>query len=116
MSILDIEYNELLRAWKRFQDYIVPSDHVKFEPRLQQAEDVLIVLRYSQDVWKHTRTSSIIRILLSLSERVSTTIESHTLVLCSLSDYQLYCSVFYGVIQSILKVSEREGGKKALSN
>jgi hypothetical protein len=104
MSILDIEYNELLRAWKRFQDYIPAGDRVNFQHRLQQADDVLIVIHYAQEIWRNARPASIIRTLLPLSERFSATIESHSIVLCPLSDYRLYCSVLYGVIQSIIKV------------
>jgi hypothetical protein len=102
IATLDIEYNELVQSWKRFQDNLLPNDRVLFHERLQGPDDVLDVVASIEPVWTSTSGQ---RMLRECCDEFRSTLGSHGRLLAVLPRNELYCSIFYGVLQSLLKVS-----------
>ncbi|PWY74530.1 hypothetical protein BO94DRAFT_559678 [Aspergillus sclerotioniger CBS 115572] len=102
IATLDIEYNELVQSWKRFQDHLPPDDHVCFHERLQGPDDVLEVVSRIEPVW--TSTSGL-RVLRECCDEFRSTLGSHVGLLTALPKNELYGSIFYSVLQSLLKAS-----------
>ncbi|GKZ40468.1 hypothetical protein AbraIFM66951_000232 [Aspergillus brasiliensis] len=102
IATLDIEYNELVQSWKRFQDNLLPSDRVLFHERLQGPDDVLDVVASIEPVWTSTSGQ---RVLRECCDEFRSTLGSHGRLLAVLPRNELYCSIFYGVLQSLLKAS-----------
>ncbi|RAL03456.1 uncharacterized protein BO80DRAFT_349470 [Aspergillus ibericus CBS 121593] len=102
IATLDIEYNELVQSWKRFQDYLPPDDLVRFHERLQGPEDVLEVVSNIEPVWTST---SELRVLRECCDEFRSTLSLHGGLLTALPKNELYGSIFYSVLQSLLKAS-----------
>ncbi|OJZ86533.1 hypothetical protein ASPFODRAFT_206962 [Aspergillus luchuensis CBS 106.47] len=102
IATLDIEYNELVQSWKRFQDNLLPNDRVLFHERLQGPDDVLDVVASIEPVWTSTSGQ---RMLRECCDEFRSTLGSHGRLLAVLPRNELYCSIFYGVLQSLLKAS-----------
>ncbi|EHA22113.1 hypothetical protein ASPNIDRAFT_210419 [Aspergillus niger ATCC 1015] len=102
IATLDIEYNELVQSWKRFQDNLLPNDRVLFHERLQNPDDVLDVVASIEPVWTSTSGQ---RVLRECCDEFRSTLGSHGRLLAVLPRNELYCSLFYGVLQSLLKAS-----------
>ncbi|PYI05229.1 hypothetical protein BO78DRAFT_152337 [Aspergillus sclerotiicarbonarius CBS 121057] len=102
IATLDIEYNELVQSWKRFQDHLPPDDLVRFHERLQGPDDVLEVVGSIEPVWTST---SELRVLRECCDEFRSTLGLHGGLLTALPKNELYGSIFYSVLQSLLKAS-----------
>ncbi|PYH93239.1 hypothetical protein BO71DRAFT_431170 [Aspergillus ellipticus CBS 707.79] len=118
IAILDVEYNELVQSWKRFQESLLPDDQVHFPERLQGPDDVLNLVGTIDPVWTTSHTGQ--RVFRDFCDDFRSTLGAHTVLLKALPKNDLYCSIFYGVLQSLLKATARyprimEGLLKALA-
>ncbi|KAF9886700.1 hypothetical protein FE257_011214 [Aspergillus nanangensis] len=118
-TILDVEYNELAQSWKRFQDNIAPNDKVDFQLRPQNAQDVLAVVRDIQSGWMSNPRQRLFNRCMTLCEDFVSSVDPHSVLLAALPNSEFNQSLFYGVLQSIIKASANypkimEGIMKAL--
>ncbi|THC92852.1 hypothetical protein EYZ11_007665 [Aspergillus tanneri] len=104
VAILDVEYNELAQSWKRFQDSLPSEDHVEFQERAQIAEDVFRVVQNVQTVWMSSSKQRLFMRSMALCDKFLSTLDPHSMLLVALPKNEFYVSLFYGVLQSILKV------------
>ncbi|OJJ31116.1 hypothetical protein ASPWEDRAFT_119323 [Aspergillus wentii DTO 134E9] len=116
---LDIEYNELAQTWEIFQDSLPAEDQVDFQERPQDARDVLSLVRNVQTVWMSTPRQRVFSLSMTLCDRFLSTFDSHSILLMTLPECELYISLFYGSLQSLIKASANyprimEGLVKAL--
>ncbi|KAL4880698.1 hypothetical protein BJY04DRAFT_207894 [Aspergillus karnatakaensis] len=119
IATLDIEYNELTKAWKTLEELPPPSDQVIYQERPQTAQDVRRLVHDIQASWASNPKPHLFSRSVALCDAFSTTLDSHTTTLMALPGRQFYSAVFYGVLQSIIKASARypriiEGVMKAL--
>ncbi|KAL5343841.1 hypothetical protein BJX70DRAFT_393263 [Aspergillus crustosus] len=119
IATLDIEYNELTKAWKRLQELLSISDQVLFQERPQTAQDVRALLQNIQAFWASDSKHHLFRQSKALSDLFLATLDSHTAPLMALPAHQIYSAVLHGTLQSIIKASARhprifEGVMKAL--
>ncbi|KAL4965693.1 uncharacterized protein BDV14DRAFT_172577 [Aspergillus stella-maris] len=105
IATLDIEYNELAKAWRRLQELLPLSDQVPFEERPQTAQDVQTLLRDIQADWTSSQQQRLYSHSAALCDVFSVTVDAHTKLLTVLSGHQFYSSLFYGTLQSIIKAS-----------
>ncbi|KAL4807256.1 hypothetical protein BDV18DRAFT_159475 [Aspergillus unguis] len=120
IAILDVEYNELAKAWKRLQELLPLSDQVLFEERPQTAHDVLVLISDIQATWASSPQQHLFNRSRTLCDAFITTLESHSILLAIIPSHQFYSSLFYGALQSIIKASSRyprvmDGVMKALA-
>ncbi|PWY64268.1 hypothetical protein BO70DRAFT_357000 [Aspergillus heteromorphus CBS 117.55] len=102
IATLDIEYNELAQSWKRFQENLLPTDQVHFSERLQGPEDVLNLIATINPVWPSSAGQLESR---DHYDYFRSTLGAHADFLKALPKNDLYRSIFYGVLQSLLKAS-----------
>lgn len=101
---LDVEYNQLVQSWKRFQDLLPPPDQVDFCPHPQDARDVVALVRAVQTYWRRGVRPSAFARAMTLCDRFLATMDSHRVLLMILPDHECYSSLFYAVLQSLIKV------------
>ncbi|KAL4958495.1 hypothetical protein BDW69DRAFT_18 [Aspergillus filifer] len=105
IATLDIEYNELAKAWKRLQELLPLSDQVPFEERPQTAQDVQALVRDIQADWKSSQQQRLYSRSTVLCDVFSVTVDAHTKLLTALPGHHFYSSLLYGTLQSIIKAS-----------
>ncbi|KAL4943194.1 hypothetical protein BDV06DRAFT_190459 [Aspergillus oleicola] len=120
IATLDIEYNELAKAWKRLQELLPLSDQVPFEERPQTAQDVQALIRDIQADWTSSHQQRLCSRSSPLCDAFSVTLDAHTMPLMALPGHQFYSSLFYGTLQSLIKASSEyprvmDGVMKALT-
>ena len=100
-----MEYNELAQSWKRFQENLPLADHVEFQERPQTSHDVQAVVRNVQTRWLSHPRQQVFSRSMTLCDTFVETIDPHAVLLMTLPKNESYRSLFYGVLQSIIKVS-----------
>ncbi|KAE8157974.1 hypothetical protein BDV40DRAFT_276869 [Aspergillus tamarii] len=105
IGTLDVEYNELAQSWKRFQENLPFADHVEFQERPQTSEDVRAVVRDVQTRWLSHPRQQVFSRSMTLCDTFMETIDPHAVLLMTLPKNESYRSLFYGVLQSIIKAS-----------
>lgn len=101
---LENEYNELSRTWKAFHNRLYPDDHKDLEQGAQTVEDVLRVVREAEEMWMSSTHRRHLGWSLMLLNSFTTTLSSHSTLLCAFPKAEKYRSLLYGVLQSIIKV------------
>ncbi|KAL3467085.1 hypothetical protein BJX64DRAFT_189989 [Aspergillus heterothallicus] len=119
IATLDIEYNELARAWKRLQDLLPLPDQVLFQERPQTSQDVHGLVRDIQTRWAAHPQRRLLSRLTTHCDTFLDTLDCHTLPLITLPSHQFYSSLLYAALQSIIKATASyprvmEGVMKAL--
>lgn len=104
IAVLDIEYNELTQAWKRLQEFLALENQVEFQERPQDYRDLSRVVRCVQDGWVSSPNQPTFTRCISLCDDFLSTVDPHSLLLATLPDCEFYLSLFYGAVQSIIKV------------
>ncbi|KAL2802369.1 hypothetical protein BJX63DRAFT_115549 [Aspergillus granulosus] len=105
VATLDIEYNELAKAWKKLQDLLPLPDQVLFQERPQTSQDVYSLVRDIQSGWaSHPQGRSLSRST-ALCDTFMATLDAHTLPLTTLPSHQFYSSLLYAALQSIIKAA-----------
>lgn len=102
--MLDIEYNELAQAWKRLQTFLPVECHVVFQERPRDARGLATEIRNVQArciASSHKRPFSR---LMGLCDDFLATVDVHSL-LSTLPMSETYLALFYGTLQSIVKVT-----------
>ncbi|KAL2834245.1 hypothetical protein BDW59DRAFT_45259 [Aspergillus cavernicola] len=107
IAILDTEYNELVKAWKRLQELLPLADQVLFQERPQTVQDVQALVRDIQDLWVSRSQQVVFTRSMTLSDTFSATLDSHTIPLTALPSHQFYSSLLYSALQSIIKASAK---------
>jgi hypothetical protein len=103
---LDVEHNELAQTWRSFVWHLLPEDTVEWEERPQTPQDVQALVRNLQSLWASRPRRRVFRFASSLCDRFLPTVETHATLLATLPDSDTYHGpLFYGVLQSVLKVS-----------
>ncbi|KAE8374566.1 hypothetical protein BDV26DRAFT_36633 [Aspergillus bertholletiae] len=105
IGTLDVEYNELAQSWRRFQENLPLADHVEFQERPQTSQDVRVVVRNVQTLWLSHPRQQVFSRSMTLCDTFVETIDSHAALLMTLPKSDSYRSLFYGVLQSIIKAS-----------
>lgn len=105
IGTLDVEYNELTQSWKRFQENLPPEDQVTFQERPQTAQDVLAVVRSVQTSWLSHPRQQVFSRSMTLCDTFIDTLDPHAVLLTILPKNESYRSLFYGVLQSVIKAS-----------
>ncbi|KAI9375342.1 hypothetical protein BJX61DRAFT_549656 [Aspergillus egyptiacus] len=103
LATLDTEYNELVKAWKRLQELVPLRDQVVFQERPQTSQDVQRLVRDIQSGWASTTQRLRYSLPMTLCDTFSATLDAHTALLTALPNQQFYSSLFYSVLQSIIK-------------
>lgn len=101
---LDVEYNELLPTWRKFQEYLSPEDRIDFQERPQTVEDVLRVVCDAADHWTSSERRHAFWCSTAIFSRVAASMESHSIILSVLPDKEVYSSLLYAVLLSVIKV------------
>ncbi|KAE8353677.1 hypothetical protein BDV28DRAFT_132676 [Aspergillus coremiiformis] len=119
IGTLDVEYNELAQSWKRFNENLPLEDQVKFQERPQTLQDVLAVVRIVQTLWLSHPRQQVFSRSMTLCDTFIDTINPHAVLLMTLPKSESYRSLFYGVLQSVIRASANyprimEGVIKAL--
>jgi hypothetical protein len=78
IATLDIEYNELTRAWKRFQELLPPSDQVNFKERPQTAQDVRDLVQSIRASPSYNLEQDVFSRSMALCDVFLATLDSHT--------------------------------------
>lgn len=109
----------MAQSWKRFHDHLPPPDQVDFLPHPQTASDLIALVRSLQTNWERDARQHIFTRATMLCDRFLATMDSHSVLLSTLSEHEYYASLFYGALQSLLKASANyhkimEGLMKAL--
>lgn len=103
---LDGEYNELAQTWKKFQQDLPLQDRVEFEERSQNAGDVVALVRGVQTGWMTgCQRQPVFDCCVTLGDQLISTVDSHAVLLAALSESEIYISLVYGVLQSLIKVN-----------
>ncbi|KAE8144718.1 hypothetical protein BDV25DRAFT_87395 [Aspergillus avenaceus] len=105
LGVLDVEYNELAQSWKRFQVDLPVEDQVTFHERSQSSEDVVAVVRNVQALWISSSRQQLYSRSMTLCDTFISTLAAHTKLFTVLPRNEAYRSLFYGVLQSIIKAS-----------
>ncbi|KAL4889368.1 hypothetical protein BDV59DRAFT_195777 [Aspergillus ambiguus] len=105
IGILDVEYNELTQSWKDFQEKLALPDQLDFVPRLQDADHLLSTVRSIQSLWISNPRQHIFSRSMTLCNQFVATVDFHHRLLVALPNHDVYRSLFYAVLQSILKAS-----------
>ncbi|KAJ0421705.1 hypothetical protein BJY00DRAFT_103020 [Aspergillus carlsbadensis] len=119
IATLDIEYNELAKAWKRLQELLPEPDQVSFHERPQTSQDVHGLVRDIQSQMASHPQPKLFRKSTVLCDTFLAALNSHTLPLATLPSHQFYSSLLYAALQSIIKAAANyprimEGVMKAL--
>ncbi|KAL5365190.1 hypothetical protein BJX96DRAFT_158715 [Aspergillus floccosus] len=103
IATLDVEYNELVQSWKEFQDHLAPTDRLDFHDRLQTADEVLALVRGIQALWMSNPRQRLFTRSMTLCDQFLSTLDPHAILLRTLPNDEANRSLFYAVLQSILK-------------
>lgn len=101
--MLDIEYNELAQAWKRLQAFLPVESQVQFQERPQHARDLVTEIRNVQRRWLSSSRQPVFSRSISLCDDLLATVDAHS-ILSSLPGSHAYLALFYGTVQSTIKV------------
>jgi hypothetical protein len=101
---LDIERNELAHTWKRFVSLLLPQDQVEWEERPQTVADVKTLLGKIKTFWMSRPRPRVFSDSMDLCDRLLPTMDTHATLLSTLPDALSYTPLFYGVLQSVIKV------------
>lgn len=103
---LDVEWHELVQTWKTFARYLPPEDQIEWEERPQTVQDVQALVRNIQSFWMNCPRQRIFSRSMTLCDRFLPTIEIHAALLTVLPGSETYYApLFYGTLQTVLKVS-----------
>ncbi|KAL1967059.1 hypothetical protein VTN77DRAFT_3583 [Rasamsonia byssochlamydoides] len=105
---LDIEYNQLIVTWKNFQESIPSTDRVNFQQGPQEPADVLRVVKQAVEFWGSCKRQRLFQDVIELANVVARTVDSHAVMMQVLCDSKVYSSLFYGVLQSVIKASSKQ--------
>lgn len=105
IAILDVEYNELLQSWKEFKDHLAPADRLDLHDSPQTEDDVVAVVRGIQALWMSSPRQRLFTRSMTLCDQFLSTLDPHAILLQALPNDEANRSLFYAVLQSILKVS-----------
>ncbi|EAU34847.1 predicted protein [Aspergillus terreus NIH2624] len=103
IAILDVEYNELLQSWKEFKDHLAPADRLDLHDSPQTEDDVVAVVRGIQALWMSSPRQRLFTRSMTLCDQFLSTLDPHAILLQALPNYEANRSLFYAVLQSILK-------------
>lgn len=101
---LDIERNELAHTWKRFISLLLPQDQVQWEERPQTVLDVKTLLGNIKTFWMSRPRPRVFSDSMDLCDRLLPTVDTHANLISTLPDHMAYSPLFYGVVQSVIKV------------
>lgn len=105
IATLDIEYNELTKAWKRLQELLPLSEQVLFKERPQTTQDVQTLVRDIQASWTSSPQKQLFSHSIALCDAFSSTLDAHMALLMTLPSHQFYSTLLCGTLQSIIKVN-----------
>lgn len=102
--MLDIEYNELAQAWKRLQAFLPVECHVVFQEPPRDARGLAAEIRNVQARCMASSLQWPVRRLVRPCDVFLATVDAHALLL-ALPMSETYLALFYGTLQSIIKVT-----------
>jgi hypothetical protein len=95
----------LAHTWKRFGDLLLPQDQVEWDERPQTVDDVKTLLGKIKTFWMSRTRQRVFSDSMDLCDRLLPTMDTHATLLSTLPDALSYTPLFYGVLQSVIKVS-----------
>lgn len=102
---LDIEGNQLNKAWDNFRNTLPLEDRVQFEKRAQTVADVINLVEDVERVWRHKKRKGFSGQAKTCFRKICNTLGSHSTLLELLPSGSQYASVFCGTLQTLIKVS-----------
>lgn len=94
----------MAHTWQRFISLLLPQDQVQWEERPQTVGDVQTLLNKIKSFWMSRPRQRVFSESMDLCDRLLPTIDTHATLLSTLPDPLSYTSLFYGVLQSVIKV------------
>lgn len=101
---LDVECNELAQTWKTFQENLPEQDQVGFDERLQEFHDVSAMVGNVRTVWMSNPRRRVFSRSMALCDQFISTVHLHLVLFSGLPRNEAYLTLFYGVLQSVIKV------------
>ncbi|KAL4785779.1 hypothetical protein BJX76DRAFT_346805 [Aspergillus varians] len=105
IAVLDVEYNELAKAWRRLEELLPLPDQVLFEKRPQTSKDVQVLVRDLQAVWASSPQQQLFSHSMTLCDVFLATLDSHTVPLNVLPSHDWDSTLFYSTLQCIIRAS-----------
>ena len=102
---LDIEGNELNKAWGKFRNTLPLEEQVQFEKRAQTVADVINVVENVEREWRYKKRKGFSGQAKTYFRKICNTLGSHSTLLELLPSGSQYASVFCGTLQTLIKVS-----------
>ena len=102
---LDIEGNELNKAWDQFRNTLPLEERVQFEKRAQTVADVVKVVEDVEREWRQKKRKGFSGQTKTWFRKICNTLDSHSTLLELLPSSSQYASVFCGTLQTLIKVS-----------
>jgi len=103
-ALLDTEGNELSRTWQKFRDVLPAEDRVKFAKRPAKLDDVFMVVQEADNKWQTQKDEGKLGKTKIIFRKICKSLESHSQMLEILPASSQYVSIFYGTLQSLIKV------------
>ena len=101
---LDIESNELTKAWALFREKIPTEQRVQFAERPQEIGDIVALVHQMDDKWKSDTQKGVSGHIKLVFHRFCSGLDSHSNLLSVLPSSSHYVSILSGTLQTVIKV------------
>jgi hypothetical protein len=99
-----MEGNELSRTWARFHDILPVDDRAKFAQRPVQLDDVFKLVQETDKEWQTRKDAGKFGKVKVTFRKICKNLDVHSEMLTVLPSSSQYVSIFYGVLQTLIKV------------
>ena len=103
-SILDTEYNQLLIAFRKFEERLSPELRTNFNQRPPNMDDIVNAVRTAELKWTNTKDESMWRVPKKYFHKFCGTLNSHSAMLLMIPAQNQYLSILYGSLLSVINV------------
>lgn len=104
IAILDVESNELTKAWALFREKLPSDQQIQFAERPQEIEDVLNLVRQIENESQVKRQKGMSGRTKAFFRRMCSALGSHSNLLDILPSSSHYASIFCGTLQTLIQV------------
>ncbi|KAL9594655.1 MAG: hypothetical protein Q9219_006916 [cf. Caloplaca sp. 3 TL-2023] len=102
---LDVESNELAKAWALLRERLPSDQRVRFAERPQDIEDVLDLVRRMENDWQVEKQKGVSGRTKAFFRRMCSRLGSHSNMLNILPSSSHYASIFCGTLQTLIQAS-----------
>ena len=101
---LDVESNELTKAWALLREKLPCDLQLKFAQRPQEIEDVFGLVRQIENEWQAEKGKGVSGRTKTSFRKMCSVLGSHSNLLSILPSSSQYASVFCGTLQTLIQV------------